>query len=281
MIGWRVSPQSSMWRVPPGFGIWLLFLVCAVAGAAVLGACHTGTAHQAPSPTACSRTRTGRGRTWGSRSWLLYAGNLTEDELPRRRLAWMLGVVAIYTILGGLAAMIKAELPVHLADWSVGPALAAEQCLHPGGDAARAGPVAERTGEGPAPTGRPKAPFEYTNTWGASLTMLVPWLIVGWWPGIVRDAGGCSWAPLVVVAAVPLLYSLNRAACWERVALASLVMARPSPSARARSSARVRRHRGGRGDLGCDARSERHKRSKRSLSRWKRQSQGRASTLSR
>ena len=36
---------------------------------------------------------------------LLFACNLTERELPRRRLAWLLGLVALYTIGGGLAGM--------------------------------------------------------------------------------------------------------------------------------------------------------------------------------
>ena len=37
---------------------------------------------------------------------LLYAGNLTEAELPRRRLAWLLGLVGLYATIGGLGGVL-------------------------------------------------------------------------------------------------------------------------------------------------------------------------------
>ena len=37
---------------------------------------------------------------------LVYAGNLTEEELPRRRLAWLLGLVGIYTAIGGVLGVL-------------------------------------------------------------------------------------------------------------------------------------------------------------------------------
>lgn len=64
---------------------------------------------------------------------------------------------------------------------------------------------------------RPKAPFDYTNTWGACLTMLMPWLIVGWWPGAGRRKR-VAVVLIMIIAAVPLLYSLNRGA-WVGGAL--------------------------------------------------------------
>lgn len=220
MIGWRVH-RSRPLRVPPGFGIWLLFLVCAVAGAAVLGAAAPGTA---PSPLS-NRVFSYADRTGsylGITILLLYAGNLTEDELPRRRLAWMLGVVAIYTILGGLAAMIKPSFqftsPIGLlVPRSLQSNAFIQAVTRPG--------LAQLQNVlgGAGANGRPKAPFEYTNTWGASLTMLVPWLIVAWWPDSTRRRRLLV-GSLVVVAAVPLLYSLNRAA-WlgAGIALAFVV----------------------------------------------------------
>jgi hypothetical protein len=65
--------------------------------------------------------------------------------------------------------------------------------------------------------GRPKAPFDYTNAWGASLTLLIPWLIVGWWNTGARRRRMLV-AFLVVLASAPLLYSLNRTA-WLGAAL--------------------------------------------------------------
>ena len=58
--------------------------------------------------------------------------------------------------------------------------------------------------------GRPKAPFEYTNTWGDCLTILLPWLIVAWWSyGSRRQR---KLFAIGVLALIPLVYSLNRAA---------------------------------------------------------------------
>ena len=37
---------------------------------------------------------------------MLYAGNLTEGELPRRGLAWLLGLVGIYAAVGGVGSML-------------------------------------------------------------------------------------------------------------------------------------------------------------------------------
>ncbi|HUC58974.1 MAG TPA: hypothetical protein VMA95_16350, partial [Streptosporangiaceae bacterium] len=64
------------------------------------------------------------------------------------------------------------------------------------------------------------APFDYTNTWGDCLTILVPYLFVGWWngwPGRLGRRFSLRQQRLAVLAAagiagIPLLYSLNRGA---------------------------------------------------------------------
>jgi hypothetical protein len=66
--------------------------------------------------------------------------------------------------------------------------------------------------------GRPKAPFDYTNTWGECLTIMVPWLLAGWW------VAKRKWQRLIAVVTViacipPFLYSLNRTA-WIAAGLA-------------------------------------------------------------
>ena len=88
MIGWRASGSRSV-RLPPGFGIWMLFLICAIAGIATIGLTAPGTAASPVSHRVLAyayRTATYLGIT----VLLVYAGNLTESELPRRRLARML-----------------------------------------------------------------------------------------------------------------------------------------------------------------------------------------------
>jgi len=94
MLAWHAHGARRI-RMPPGFGLWLLFLICSVAGLAALTLTAPGTV-----PSAVSH----RVISYGDRNlnylgvtvMLLYAGNLTESELPRRRFAWMLGLLAIY-----------------------------------------------------------------------------------------------------------------------------------------------------------------------------------------
>ncbi|MEP7022353.1 MAG: O-antigen ligase domain-containing protein, partial [Actinomycetota bacterium] len=70
--------------------------------------------------------------------------------------------------------------------------------------------------------GRPKAPFDYTNTWGNSLTILVPWLLVGWTGGSPRQRGIAIAA--IIAGCAPLLFSLNRGV-WTGVALSLVYLA--------------------------------------------------------
>src|SRR2546429_372335 len=101
---------------------------------------------------------------------LLYAGNLTEDELPRRRLAWLLGLVAIYATVGGLGGVAAPHLsftsplavviPKHLQQNNLVLAM-----MHPG-----LAQIHNIVGGVP---GRPDAPFVYTNEWGNSLGILL------------------------------------------------------------------------------------------------------------
>ena len=206
MIGWWVH-RSRRLRVPRGFGLWLLFLVCAVAGGAVLGLTAPGTV---PSPVSHRLlSYTNRTASYvGITILFLYAGNLTEGELPRRRLAQMLGLVAVYATIGGVAAMLRPHLqfssPLEmLLPHSLQSNAFIHAVTHPG--------LAQVQNVLGGANARPKAPFDYTNTWGECLTLLLPWLIVGWWYG-GTPRRRLFVASVVIVASVPLLYSLNRTA---------------------------------------------------------------------
>ncbi len=194
-------------RVPPAFGLWLLFLVCAVIGVATLGLTAPGTAASSVSHRLFSfadRTLSMIGIT----VLLLYAGNLTERELPRRRLAWMLGLLAIYTTVGGLAAIADPHFqfssPVELVlPHSLRSNAFIHAVAHPG--------LAQLQNVLGGANARPKALFDYTNTWAECLTLLIPWLLVGWWVARNR-ARQLLVGAVVVLAAATLLYSLNRGA---------------------------------------------------------------------
>lgn len=218
MLAWRAHGSRRI-RVPPGFGLWLLFLICAIAGVAVLGLTAPGTVPSSVSLRVLSYAN----RTMfyiGVTVLLLYAGNLTELELSRRRLAWMLGLVAIYTTIGGLAGMIMPHLQFASPILSLVPNSAQsnpfiQASMHPG--------LAQLQNVIGSVKGRPKAPFDYTNTWGDCLTILVPWLIAGWWQGGTRRQRLIAVA-VVAVAWVPLLYSLNRGA-WIGAVLSVVYLA--------------------------------------------------------
>ena len=99
-------------NVPPAFGLWLLFLVCVAAGIATLGLSAPDTVVSLLSNRVLSFVD--RGVTYGGLTViLLYAGNLNEDELPRRRLAWLLGLVGIYTTIGGVGGVADPAFPVQ------------------------------------------------------------------------------------------------------------------------------------------------------------------------
>jgi len=217
MRSWAKSGRPV--KVPPAFGLWLLFLVCVTAGIATLGLSAPDTVVSALSNRILSFAD--RGLTYaGLTVILLYAGNLTEAELPRRRLAWLLGLVGIYATIGGLGGVLAPTfeftspmayvLPHSLQDNSL-----VQASLYPG--------FSQVTDVLGVTEGRPKAPFEYTNTWGDCLTILLPWLMVAWW-----SHGSARQRRLVLatagVALIPLVYSLNRGV-WAGAGLIAVYLA--------------------------------------------------------
>ncbi len=213
---WRATRSRAI-RVPPAFGLWLLFLLVMFAGIATLSLTAPGTEAGPVSHRLVS---------WGLRALsyvavtviLLFAGNLTERELPRRRLAFLLGLVVIYTVAGGLlgvllpsfhftsplAAFVPAS--IQASDTTIA------SMLHPS-------VTQHQTFEG---FGRPAAPFTYSNGWGDNLAVLLPWLIVGW------RVYGTRWQRrimLVVLAAalIPIVLSFDRG-LWIGLALAACYM---------------------------------------------------------
>jgi hypothetical protein len=200
--------------VPPAFGLWLLFLVCTVAGAVTLGLAAPDTVVSSTSNRLLSYLV--RTLTYGALTViLLYAGNLTESELPRRRLAWQLGLVGIYAVLGGLGGVVTPSFQftsplAYLLPHSLQSNTLVAANLHPA--------FSQVTNVLGVTEGRPKAPFDYTNAWGDSLSILLPWLLVAWWSYGTRRQRKVALA-MVVVALIPLIYSLNRGV-WLGVGLA-------------------------------------------------------------
>jgi hypothetical protein len=216
---WHTSRNRRI-QVPPGFGLWLLFLLVALAGGLALARTAPGTVASPVSNRLISyllRTVSYLAVT----VLLLYAGNLTESELPRRRLAWLLGLVGIYATVGGLAGTAFPHLrftsplafavPQSLQQSN----LFLQAMLHPG--------LAQVQNVLGAAEGRPDAPFVYTNEWGNCIALLLPWLVVGWWCYGTPRQRKIAVAALVL-SVVPIIYSLDRG-LWIGLAAAIVYLA--------------------------------------------------------
>ncbi|WP_254903950.1 ligase [Streptomonospora nanhaiensis] len=209
-------------RLPPGFTLWALFLVWCAVGLALIGTNPAGTVPGSGSLTgALVRLASYLALT----VVLLYVGNLSRRELPDLAVARSLGWLCLATVAGGMLGLLAPEFEFTAPTERLLPAgLAADpyvqDLLHPA-----SAQIMDVLGYESA---RPKAPWEYTNTWGNMLSLLVLWLAVGWlWrgprpaPGAARP--GSWWRPLaagaaVAVSAAPIVYSLNRA-LWAGLAL--------------------------------------------------------------
>jgi hypothetical protein len=207
-------------RVPPGFGLWLLFLAVVLLGLAVLDATPAGTVPG----TVLDRLAGAGYRLAGYLSLtvlLLYAGNLREDELPRRRLVALLAWLFVVTVAGGLLGTFAGQLaltsPVEL--------LLPGQLRGNGFVESLVRPYAAQVmdvGAGAVP--RPAAPWGYTNTWGNNFLLLLVWFVAAVWGFGARPGVRLAALGLLAVAAVPAVYSLNRG-MWIGLAVMAVWLA--------------------------------------------------------
>ncbi|MEU4693347.1 hypothetical protein [Actinoplanes sp. NPDC023714] len=192
-------------RLPPGFAWWAIFLLAAVVSIAALGADPTGTVAERASarlPAVIYKLA-----MYGSLTVLLiYAGNLTEAELSRRRLVRLLGGMFVLTVAGGLLGMVAGTFEfTSPVEWLLPSGVRnkgfVRSLVHP-----YAAQIMDLVG-GEKP--RPAAPWGYTNTWGNNYCLLVGFLLVAAWAS--RSAGKRTLALIcVAVSIVPAVASLNR-----------------------------------------------------------------------
>jgi hypothetical protein len=219
MWRWRVSRERTI-KLPPGFKIWTLFLIVTVFSVATISL---------TAPDSVASPTGSRVISWVLRTGvyfavtvlLVFAGNLTEKELPRRRLAWLLGLVGIYTAIGGILGVADPHfqftsptaylLPRSLQNNNGLLAM----MLHPGFSQ-----VQNILGYA---VGRPRAPFDYTNMWGNVLAITLPWLIVAWWCYGNRKERR-NLLIVLALALVPVVYSLDRG-LWVGLGISILYVA--------------------------------------------------------
>jgi hypothetical protein len=204
LYAWSAAGNRKL-RLPPGFGWWLLFLLVALAGLATLSATAPGTLASPVSNRVISYAIRNLGYL-GDTALLLFAGNLTERELPRARLAWLLGLAGLYTVAGGLLGVFAPHLhfTAPLAALVPHRLQANNQVLQ-----AQLHPALSQLQSALGAAGRPDAPFAYTNIWGNCLALLLPWLVVRWWCDGTRRQRPIAAAALVL-SVVPIIYSLDR-----------------------------------------------------------------------
>jgi hypothetical protein len=200
-------------RLPPGFAWWVIFLLAVVVSIAALGADPPGTVPERASERLVAVVY--KLSMYASLTvLLLYAGNLTEAELSRRRLVRLLGGMFVLTVLGGLLGMVAGNFEfTSPIEWLLPSGVRnkgfVRSLVHP-----YAAQIMDIVG-GDKP--RPAAPWGYTNTWGNNFCLLVPWLVVAAWAG--RGGGRRFWAVVcLAVSVVPAVASLNRG-LWIGVGL--------------------------------------------------------------
>lgn len=214
-MAWTLIRRRPI-KLPPGFGFWLLFLLWCFVSLTMLEVNPPGT---------YGAFGIGRILSSGLRMvqylsltvLLLYVGNLTERELPRLKLVRMLGVFFMTTVAGGLLGTYFPEFeftaPFEYAlPESIREQTYVQNVVHP-----TAAQVEWFLG---FRTARPEAPFEWANAWGNNLSILLIWMVVGWW--IYGGAGRRAVLGVVLaIASIPIVYSLNRG-LWVMLALSVL-----------------------------------------------------------
>jgi O-antigen ligase len=193
-------------RMPPGFGWWALFLVAAVVSIAALGADPAGTVAE-PASTRLVAVLYKLLMYVALTVLLVYAGNLTEAELPRRRLVRLLGWLFAVTVAGGLLGMVAGRFqftsPVeYLLPGSIRFKGFVQSLVHP-----YAAQIMDLVG-GDKP--RPAAPWGYTNTWGNNFCLLVGWLVVAAFTGRQKRSTKLFALLCLGVSVAPAVTSLNR-----------------------------------------------------------------------
>ncbi|HEV7657219.1 MAG TPA: hypothetical protein VGP36_21165 [Mycobacteriales bacterium] len=210
----RIKPL----RVPRGFALWLCFLLAVLVSVLMLGKTAPDTLpHGAPSQLIAYSLRLFN--YVASAIVMLYVGNMRTRGLTVRTILNCLATLFVVAIAGGLLGLaapgfnfsspVELVLPHALTSNGYVKVL-----VHP--SAAQNQDVLGFT----AP--RPKAPFEYTNTWGNVTGLLVVWFIV--WGLMARARLRLFAVGVLLVALIPIVNSLNRG-LWIGLGLGVLLLA--------------------------------------------------------
>lgn len=205
-------------RVPRGFAFWLCFLAAVLVSGLMLGRTAPDTLpHGAATQLIAYSLRFLN--YVAATVLLLYVMNMRGRGLTDRRIVGCLATFFIVAVAGGLLGLAAPGfnftspfewlLPHRLAENSYVRVL-----VHPA--AAQNQDVLGFT------AARPKAPFEYTNTWGNVIGLLIVWFAV--WAVRARGRGRTFAVIVLCIALVPIVNSLNRG-LWVGLGLGLLLLA--------------------------------------------------------
>lgn len=216
VMGWELLRKRPVYT-PMAFGLWLLFLAVVAAGGALLWVVAPGTV---PVEGMSKLFTFSYRMLWYLAITIvaLYILNTPERELPAQHVMRLLGLMFVYTTVGGLAGLMlpTADFPSLL---EVILPLPNEGFLyslvHPS--------IANTSDFLGYDQPRPSAPFAYPNAWGNNLGLFLPFLMASW---LRRDAGWRRPVGVVVLllSIIPITYSLNRG-LWVGLASAAGILA--------------------------------------------------------
>lgn len=214
---WQLSRRRPL-VVPPGFGWWLLFLVWVVASVVAINL-HAPDTVQGSGSTRLLAYTLRLTNYVAATVVFLYVCNTSERGLPRARLVLLQAIFFCELLVLGLLAIALpgAKFTAPLA--AVLPASLSSNQFFIQRTQLSFAQVQDFLGYS---SPRPAAPFAYTNAWGEVISLLLVWSVVwalmgGRWRRPVL-------AVVLVVAAVPMIYSLNRG-MWAGVGLAVAYLA--------------------------------------------------------
>jgi len=191
--------------LPPGFGIWALFLAWVLIGVFVLWADAPGAV---PGGDASRILLFGFRAAWylACTVLLLWLGNSTAREVSFQRVVQLLGFMFVVTAAGGLLGLLAPDFELRSALELALPGPLRTNSFVNTLVHLEAADVQAVLGR---PEPRPKAPFAFANSWGSNLSLFLPFFLLAW--GRHGRAWQRALMPFVLVmAAVPVVYSLNR-----------------------------------------------------------------------
>lgn len=207
VMAWELYRRQRL-RLPAGFGYYLLLLLVVLLSATMLGEHAPGTLPH--------ESGIGRYLAFGLRLAnyasagviLLFVGNLTEEELPTRKVVRWLSALFVTTAVGGLAGLVLPPVQIPTPARHLLPGALVSNGFMKQLVTVTFAQWQTVLGEQTAP--RPSAPFVFTNTWGNMLSLLLPWFVVGavlWARSRRRRYAAIG---LLALTVLPVIYSLNR-----------------------------------------------------------------------